>query len=688
MSTAPGGDESKRRPRLAPTERRIVERVQPLRPGDAVVRVRRPRFKGFERVGEAHLAAGLELEEPRSPIGSLWRFLVGTPIHSEHESHERLTKKKALAVFSSDALSSVAYTPQETLLILLAAGTVALASSLPISVAVVVLLVIVVTSYRQTIYAYPQGGGSYRVARTNLGELPGLMAAAALIVGYILTVSVSVASAVDQLISAVQPLAPYAVWLSIGAIALVTLANLRGIRESGTIFAVPTYMFLAAMYAMIGTGLYLQLSGQLHVQPPEHIPPPTESLTLLLLLRAFAVGSAVMTGTEAISDGVLAFQPPEPRNAARTLVTMAAILATMFLGLSVLIVSSGLVPTHEETLISQLARAVFQGGPLYYVVQISAVLILVLAANTAYADFPRLAQFLARDDYAPHQLALRGERLAFSNGILLLGLLSALLVVLFGGSVTALLPLYAFSVFLAFTMSQAGMVRHWKRERGPRWQLKAVVNGVGASVTGLVALIAAITNFVNPDVPIIPGLPIGWGAWLIMLIIGALIWLFRKIRQHYADTTIDTALPPTPAPAPTIKNVVVVPVSRLHWPTVRALQYAATLSPHVTAVHVAVDPQKADALEAAWKTWGQEVPLIVIESPYRSLTGPLLQFLGELKRVEQADMLTVVLPEFVPGSWWEHALHGQSAQFLKLALLFRPGFVVTSVPSHEEPAKV
>jgi amino acid transporter len=677
----PSGGTPPTRPRIPPHQRHIIERVRPGRGGNAVYRVSRP-FRGFRRDEEGHLEATLELERPRGPVGRLKRLLLGTPIHSELEIHERLTKKKALAVFSSDALSSVAYTPQETLVILLSAGLAAAWWSLPIALAVVALLALVVTSYRQTIFAYPSGGGSYIVAKANLGELAGLTAAAALAVGYVLTVSVSIASAVDQLIATLPDLDRLRVWLGVGAIALITLLNLRGIRESGNIFALPTYVFLAAMYAMIGTGLFLLAEGRLEV-PRVEPPPVTETLSLFLILRAFAVGSAVMTGTEAISNGIPAFQPPEPRNAARTLVAMAVILALMFVGLSILIVGSGVVPSHDQTVISLLARGVFDESPLYYLVQGSAVLILVLAANTAYADFPRLASLLARDDYAPHQLAFRGDRLAFSNGILTLGALSALLIILFGGSTGALLPLYALSVFAAFTFSQTGMVRHWQRERGRRWRLKATVNGVGATVTGLVALIAAGTNFMNPNLPIIPGLPLGWGAWLVLVIVPAFILVFRGIHRHYAKVERIMQLPPTAIDRP-VKNVVVVPIARLNRPALEALRFARSLSEEVIAVHVDADPAKSDELEAAWERLVSGVPLTIIESPYRSLSTPLLHYLAELKRVERADVVTVVLPEYVPDSWWEHFLHGQSAQFLKLALLFRPGFVVISVPYHEE----
>jgi amino acid transporter len=649
-----------------------------------VVRIKRPDYAGFARRGVGRLEASRTLEEPRSLGGRIWRVLIGAPISSELELQERLPKKKALAVFSSDALSSVAYAPQATLAVLLTAGVAALAWSLPISIAIVLLLATVAFSYRQTIFAYPSGGGSYIVAHDNLGELPGLVAAAALAVGYILTVSVSIASAVDQLVSAVGVLLPFRVELGVGAVILVSLANLRGIRESGNIFAAPTYVFLGAMFSMIGIGLYLYATGQFYVPPPAEIPPPTEALSLFVVLRAFAVGAAVMTGTEAISNGIPAFKPPEPKNAANTLVIMATILGTMFLGLSLLIVGGGIIPRDEETVISLLAHAVFGTSALYYLVQFAAVLILVLGANTAYADFPRLASLLARDRYAPAQFAFRGERLAFSNGIVVLGLLSALLIIIFGGDTGALLPLYAVGVFTAFTLSQGGMVRHWLRLRGRHWELKALINGVGATGTGLVAIIAAITNFMDPTLPIIPGLPIGWGAWLVLVIAPIFIWLFLTVKHHYVEAERHTQLPPYPDADldKSVQNVVVVPIARLNRPAVQALRYAQALSPDATAVHVATDPKLAADLEAAWPTWGRGIPLTILESPYRSLTRPLLQYLLELKRHEGAEVVTVVLPEFVPDRWWEQLLHGQSAQFLKLSLLFKPGFVVTSVPVH------
>lgn len=673
-------------PRGAPTERRVFERVRPLRPGDTVYRVRRAEFEGFTRRGRGHLEAGLEIEQPSGPFGWLWRRLIGDPIHNEMESHERLSKKKALAVFSSDALSSVAYVPQEVLVVLLTGGVAALWWSFPISFAVVLLLATVITSYRQTIAAYPSGGGSYIVAHANLGRVPGLVAASALSVGYTLTVAVSIASAVDQLVSAAPELLPQRVFLGVAAITLVTLTNLRGLRESGGIFAVPTYAFLIIMYLLIGTGLVRLLLGDVAPPHPVELPdatPAAAGASFFLLLRAFATGSAVMTGTEAISDGVQAFQPPETKNAARTLMVMGGILASMYLGLTYLVTHVGIIPSEHETVISQLAKLVFGDGLLYYGVQFSAMLILVLAANTAFADFPRLASFLARDNYAPHQLAFRAERLAFSNGIILLGVLSAFLIVVFGGSTGALLPLYALSVFLAFTLSQSGMVAHWRKHQGPRWRLKATVNGAGAVVTGMVTLIAGVTNFMNPNLPIVPGFPLGWGSWLVVIIIPAMIKMFLAVNNHYREAQSAIALPAVPEAPAALKHVAVVPVSAMNRPVLKALQYATSLSAQVTAVHVSSDAAKAAVLEREWERWGMGVPLVVIESPYRSLSGPLLQFLSEMKKVEGADMVTVVLPEYVPDRWWEHFLHGQSAQFLKLSLLFKPNFVVVSVPYHE-----
>jgi amino acid transporter len=695
-SAAPVGVPAPSQPRALHVETDVGHAIEwahrpDAAPSDLVTRLSLPGktgTSGFRRQGR-HLLVGQDVIRPRGPLGWIWRLLIGAPIPTALEQNERVSKIKALAVFSSDALSSVAYAPEAVLLILLAAGPAALVWSWPISIGIVALLAIVATSYRQTIFAYPSGGGSYVVALENLGELPGLAAGAALVVGYILTVSVSIAAGVDALVSAVQVLEPYRIELGLVSIVILTVLNLRGISESGTIFAVPTYVFVIAMYGLIGVGLYLLSAGRLDIpltdQPHPVIP---AVFSLVLLLRAFATGSAVMTGTEAISNSVPAFKPPEPRNAAQTLVAMSVILGTMFLGLTFLIVHSGIVPAANETTISQLARGIVGTGPIYYVIQLSTALILILAGNTAYAGFPRLASLLARDNFAPHQFAYRGERLAFSNGIIVLGIVASVLVILFGGKTEALLPLYAVGVFTAFTLSQAGMVVHWYREHGRHWQLKAVVNATGALMTGLVTLTAAVTNFVRFDLPIVPGWPFGWwGAWLVLVVVPAIIVLFKKIHKHYDEACVLTRLPVTPPANLTLNHAVVVPIARVDRPSVKALEYARALSPQVTAVHVAVDDAGAEQVEQEWLTWGQGVPLVVVDSPYRSLTRPLLRFLSEVKRVQQADILTVVLPEYVPDAWWEHILHNQSALLLKLSLLFAPGFVVVSVPTHEEEEK-
>jgi amino acid transporter len=610
------------------------------------------------------------------------RLVIGAPIHNQRESHERLGVLKALPVFSSDALSSVAYAPQAVLTVLMLGGAAALTWSLPIALLIIVMLACVAFSYRQTIYAYPSGGGSYIVAHENLGRMAGLAAAGALSVGYVLTVAVSISSAVDQFVSAVPSFVAFRVLLAVLCVAFVTLANLRGIRDSGSIFAAPTYLFLVAMAATIGVAFFRYAAGDLNLAPIGAPAPVAESVGLVLLLRAFAVGSAVMTGTEAISNGVPAFRAPESRNAARTLVLMASLLGVMFFGLAVLIALSGVQPNDADTIISQFARAAFGDSVGYYLVQACTSLILVLGANTAFADFPRLTSLLARDHYAPHQLAFRGERLAFSNGIILLGLLGAALIVLFGGDTGSLIPLYALGVFMAFTMSQSGMVRHWWRERGPRWRFKAFVNGLGATLTGTVAIVAGITNLSDPDYPLIPGFWLGWGTWLAIIIIPSMMWLFAKIHGHYARVAESTR-PVSVAEPHAFRTVIVVPVARINSPTVRALRFARSLSPNVSAVYVRTEPSGSSEVEENWMTWGGDIPLTVIDSPYRSLGGPLLQYLAEVRNLEQADIVMVVVPEFVPIRWWEHLLHNQSAQFLKLALLFRSGFVVTSVPTQE-----
>jgi amino acid transporter len=601
------------------------------------------------------------------PARRLRFWLLGSPLTRAADRHTRLPKRLALAVFSSDALSSVAYATEEILLILVLAGSAALSWSLPIGLAIVGLLAIVVSSYRQTIEAYPTGGGAYIVATDNLGVVPGLVAAAALLIDYVLTVSVSVAAGVAAVISAAPLLDAHREVLGLTAIAIIVGANLRGVRESGRLFAIPTYGFVACIALLVGVGIIrLLVEGAGHIRRMPH--EATSPITLFLLLRAFSSGCTALTGVEAISNGVPAFQPPEARNARITLVWMAVILGSMFAGITWLAHQLAVVPSESETVLSQIARRTFGGGALYYATQAFTALILILAANTSFADFPRLGSLLGRDGFLPHQLAHRGDRLVFSNGIFALGVLAGVLIVAFRGQVNALIPLYAVGVFLSFTLSQTGMIRHWWRQRGPLWRTHALVNGVGALATALVTAIIAVTKFAQ-------------GAWLVVLLIPMLVFWFWRIRAHYDRVARQLSVDGWVRPIPRAHRVV-VPVAGVHRATLRALDYARRLGPEVTAVYVDYEGDHERVL-SAWATWGEGVPLVVLTSPYRSLVGPLLQYLDGLRgQQEPAGVITVVLPEFVPRRWWHHLLHNQSAFLIKGALFFRPDVVVVDVPYH------
>jgi len=601
-------------------------------------------------------------------VALLKRVLVGPPMPLAQARHERLRKRVALAVFSSDALSSVAYATEEILLILVLAGTAALHLSVPISLAITALLAIVTISYQQTIHAYPSGGGSYIVARANLGAVAGLVAAAALLVDYVLTVSVSVAAGVAAVTSAFPDLAPHKVALGVACVTAIALANIRGVRESGRIFAVPTYFFIAAFGFMIVEGFFRLATGSL----PRRLPPdlPTaETLTWFLILRAFSSGCTAMTGTEAISNGIPAFRPPESRNAAITLGWMAVILGTFFVGLTVLADRLGIVPVPEETVVSQIARRLHGTGLFYYAIQAATALILVLAANTSFADFPRLSSLLARDRFVPRQFATLGERLVFSNGILVLGAMAALLLVIFGGETHALIPLYAVGVFISFTLSQSGMVRHWWKDRVSGWRHKIVINGLGALATGVVTVVIAATKFTH-------------GAWIVVLVVPTLVATFLAMRRHYEDVAEQLSLEGLPGP-PELRHTVLVIVGDLHRGVVRAVQYAKTLAaPNVAvrAVFVETDPAKTAKLEEKWARWGLGVPLVILNSPYRSLLRPLIEYLDALQSQGDEHMVTVVIPEFLPSRWWQHILHNQTALLIKGALLFRKNTVVPDVP--------
>ncbi len=604
---------------------------------------------------------------------SLRRFLLGDPLATWQAKHERLTKVKALAVFSSDALSSVAYATEEILFVLLPAGMAGMSLSIPISLAIAVLLWIVGTSYYQTIHAYPKGGGSYIVTKDNLGPLPGLVAAAALLTDYVLTVAVSIAAGVSALYSFYPPLYPYRVYLGVAAIALITIINLRGVRESGSIFAVPTYLFIASILTMLAVGFYRHFTGQLHpitVSGAEVPLNPTQAITLFFVLRGFSAGCTALTGVEAISDGIPAFKPPEADNAGKTLLVMITLLTTMFLGITFLAHQVGAVPTHEETVLSQIARAVFGEGLGHGIIQAATALILFLAANTAFSDFPRLSFFLARDRYMPRQFANLGDRLVYSNGIITLGTLASLLLIIFQGNTHHLLPLYAVGVFVAFTLSQTSMVVRWWRLRTPGWQRSIVFNALGAAATFVVLLVILITRFTR-------------GAWIVAVLIPILVSIFLSIHRHYEFVAAHLSLERFGSPPHIRRHRVIVPIGGVHRGVLHALHYARTLSPDVTAVLVDVDPEETRKILQKWEKWGDGIRLKVLPSPYRSIIGPVLAYLDQLEaEAHPQDMITVVLPQFVPARWWENLLHNQTALLLRMALIFRRGTVVTDVPYH------
>jgi len=604
-----------------------------------------------------------------SSFPTLKRLLVGKPIPSHLAHHERLSRVTGLAVLSSDALSSVAYATDFIVATLIVAGTAALGYAIPIGLVIAALLAIVAFSYRQTIYAYPSGGGAYRVAKENIGENAGLTAAASLLVDYTLTVSVSISAGVLAITSAFPSLDVYRVQLCLVFLTLLTVGNLRGIRESGQIFAIPTYFFVVSIFVLIAIGLYHYATGTMSsVTAPPTKGVGTRQLTTLLLLTAFANGCTAMTGVEAVSDGVPAFRPPESKNAAATLVTMAVLAIAMFLGITFLAHAYQVMPTEKESGVSQLGRAIFGSGIVYYLVQAATTLILVLAANTAYADFPRLASIVSRDRFLPRQFMNQGDRLAFSNGILVLSAFAALLIVVFKGDTHALLPLYMIGVFVSFTLSQTGMVIHWRKKRTPGWKTSALVNGFGAVVTGIVLVVVAITKTLE-------------GAWIVLLLIPIIIALFKATRRHYDHVASQLTLR-NYTPQRRVHNTVLMPVGGLQRAVVEALRYAETLSDDVRAVYVNVDQTATEQMRKDWETWGGKAQLVVLESPFRSVMEPLLEYIEQVENERTDDYVTVILPEFVPARWWQHLLHNQRALLIKGALLFRPNTVVTSVPFH------
>ena len=607
-------------------------------------------------------------------LNKLRELLIGKPLPNWEHKHQRLSKKVALAVFSSDALSSVAYATEEILLVLIAAGSVALSFALPIALAIILLLTILVISYSQTIKAYPKGGGSYIVSKDNLGTNAGLVAASALMLDYILTVAVSVAAGVAALTSAFPVLFPERVLIGVGFILFITVMNLKGIKESGTIFAIPTYMFIISFLLMIGIGFWKYSIGTL---TPAIIQTQTEALsaiTLFLLLRAFASGCTALTGIEAISDGVKAFRKPESRNARITLIVMGVILAILFFGITFLAYQMHLTPMHDRTLISILAENIFNGrNVLFFLIQGFTMLILVLAANTGFADFPRLCYFLAKDKFLPRQFTHLGERLVFSNGIILLGLVSSLLIIIFKGNVHYLIPLYAVGVFTSFTLSQTGMVVKHFKDKEKNWKVSAVINSFGAVITFIALSIILYAKFIH-------------GAWIIIIMIGLLLLMFKEIRSHYTDIAeqlsvknMNIELKRKPE-----RHLLIVLIPSYNSCVVRALNFAKSLNKKAEALHVNLKQEETDELLAYWKKHHKDTKLTIIESPYRKLIDPISKYIDNLEEADENLNITVVIPEFVPYKWWHNLLHNQTGFAIKTAIHFRKRTHFINVQYHME----
>ena len=602
-------------------------------------------------------------------------LLIGPALPTQTLGHKQLNKIRALAAFSPDALASIAYANQEIYLGLVVAGSLGLSYAWPIGLGITSLLVIVALSYFQTIHGYPSGGGSYIVARTNLGELPGLLAAAALLVDYLLNAAVSLTAGVAALASAFPGLWPQRVTIALVLLLIITLINLRGLQEAGTFMSIPVYLFLVVYLSMLVYGII-----RLVIEGPTPLvtvaPPALQPITLLLILHTFSTGSTALTGVEAISNGVPAFQPPQATNAGRTLLIMALLMGLLFVGSIGLTQFLGVVAGPQETILSALARRLFGSNLLYYLVQFATLGILTVAANTSFAGFPRLAAILARDGYLPRQFSSLGDRLAFSNGIVLLGVFTAILIVLFGGNTHALIPLFAIGAFLAFTLSQAGMVVHWRRQRGRQWGLKSVINGIGALATLTTLVVVIISKFMD-------------GAWITILLIPLILLGFWRISGHYQQVRRQLSLKGLP---PSLKPIeptrVVIPISGVHRGMVSAVNFARSISDQVTAVYVELEPGAGEKARQEWESWWPDVPMVVIPSPYRSIVAPLLQFLDETDaQNNDGQLAAVVLPEFIPGRWWQSLLHNQTAWLLKAALLYsrrQQGLerVIIDVPFH------
>jgi amino acid transporter len=622
------------------------------------------------------------------PPTKIHSWLIGRPLPTADAEHQAIGKRIGLAVFASDALSSTAYASQEILVILAAAGSAAFGYAFPIAIAIVFLLAIVTLSYEQTIHSYPNGGGAYIVARDNIGSFAAQVAGAALLTDYILTVSVSVSAGLAQVVSAIPSLIPYKVLIAVIMVLMIMLINLRGVKESGFIFSIPTYFFLFMLLMTIVIGFIRYFSGNLPVltNPPFIQVEATQAVTLFFLLHAFSSGTTALTGVEAISNGVTAFKEPRSRNAGQTLVWMSVILGSLFLSITFLAGQIGAVPSEVETVISQIARTIFGGRDIFYLGVITATtIILLMAANTAFADFPRLSALQATDRYLPRQLTYRGSRLVYSWGIVSLAFIAALIIVLFKANVSALIPLYAIGVFLSFTLSQIGMTRRWIKigQLGPQdeiiekgsilkyssgWQWKMLINGFGAICTGIVMLIFAITKFTH-------------GAWVVLILIPVLVMVFQAIHRHYLQLAENLSLSNYAPPPPLKRQHILLPISGIHKGTLSALRYASSLTQDITAIYVAIDEMQTQNIQQRWENLNIKYPLVVIDSPYRELIHPLVTYIENRAAKNKPDeLITVIVPEFVPTRWWHNLLHMQTATWLRWALRHSPGVIVVDVP--------
>ncbi|MBX3303071.1 MAG: APC family permease [Nitrospira sp.] len=599
----------------------------------------------------------------------LKRWLVGDPLKTAQAADQRLSKTLALAIFSSNNISSVAYATEEILLVLVLAGAAAIAWSIPVSLAILFLVLVLTISYRQIIYEYPEGGGAYTVAKANLGELPSLAAAGALMISYVVTVAVSIAAGIAALTSAIPSLFAHREALGLVTILFIVIMNLRGVRESGQFFSIPTYFAIGVLSLLVVVGVVRSLYDSKPVPPAMGLNGGLEPITLFLILRSFAVGCSAVTGMEVISNGVKAFRAPESKNAATTMIWMSIILGSLFMGVSWLAYHYGVLPKADETVVSQLARLTFGNGAAYYAVQIGTMILLILAANSAFAGFPHLASILARDGFMPHQMATFGDRLVFSNGIVILGFFACLLLVLFQGDTHALIPLYAIGVFLSFTISQSGMVHSWLRRKGKHWREKLLVNGVGAFTTGVATIIIATTKFWD-------------GSWIVLFLVMLLIMMFRGIRSHYKAVKEQITLTRDSRPPRPRHNLILIPISGVNRSVVRAVDYARSRGGDIKALLVDVNKEETALAEIQWAQWGCGVPLIVLPSPYRSILGSIMDFIEEQRQKDPDCWITVVLPEILPARWWQNILHNQRALMLKASLLFKDRVVLTDVPYH------